>query len=138
MAFGHRQLEVHKRAMDAVAKVARISDRIPDRDRWLAIQLRRSMGAVVLNLAEAAGEFSGPEKARILRIARREAYESADALLLVTAFGDPDRELIDETDKELDEIAGMLTSLAKKMEQATLQRAARTRTRTRNPPSETR
>ncbi len=53
----------------------------------MADQLHRAATSIALNIAEGAGEFSAPEKARFYRIARRSATESAAAVDLLVRMG---------------------------------------------------
>ena len=73
----HEKLEVYGVAMefDAVVFGALRERGDPDRD-----QLLRASASVQNNLAEGASERRPPEKARIYRIARREASECAATL----------------------------------------------------------
>jgi four helix bundle protein len=114
--FPHRQLDVYKLAMYAVTLVVRITNAIPSRDSWLAKQLRRAVGSMVLNIGEACGEHSPLEKARIIRIARRSAYETADGVRLVLQYAKVDESLIDEADAVLGRVCAMLTKLALRSE----------------------
>jgi four helix bundle protein len=114
--FPHRDLDVYKLAMHAVTLVVRITNAIPPRDSWLAKQLRRGVGSIVLNIGEGCGEHSPLEKARILRIARRSAYETADGVRLVPEYAKADVKFIDETDVVLGRVSAMLTKLALRFE----------------------
>jgi four helix bundle protein len=114
--FPHRALDAYKLAMYAVELVVRITNAIPARDSWLAKQLRRGVGSVVLNLGEGCGEHSPFEKARIIRISRRSAYETADGVRLVPQFCKADLKLIDEADAVLGRVSAMLTKLALRFE----------------------
>ena len=114
--FPHRDLDVYNLAMEAVNLVVRITNGIPPRDSWLAKQLRRGVGSIVLNIGEGCGEHSPLEKARILRIARRSAYETADGVRLVPEYAKADVKLINETDVLLGRVSAMLTKLALRFE----------------------
>jgi four helix bundle protein len=70
----------------------------------------------VLNIAEGGGEYSPREKARFYRIARRSACETsagADLLMLMEVLTD---EKLEAVQAQLDEIAAMLTTMAKTQE----------------------
>jgi four helix bundle protein len=114
--FPHRDLDVWKMAMEAVVMIVKITDAIPAKDSWLAKQIRRAAGSMVLNLGEACGEHSPFEKARFLRISRRSAYETADGLQLVKVFSRPQERLVEEADNTLGRIAAMLTKFALRCE----------------------
>jgi hypothetical protein len=62
--FPHRELDVYRLAMRAVALVVRITNLIPPRDSWLAKQLRRSVGSMVLNNGEGCGIEAKRNRAR--------------------------------------------------------------------------
>ena len=115
-SFPHRNMDVWKMAIEAVVMIVKITDAIPARDSWLAKQIRRAAGSMVLNLGEACGEHSPLEKARFLRISRRSAYETADGLQLVKVFTRPQEKQIDEADTALGRIAAMLTKFALRCE----------------------
>jgi four helix bundle protein len=115
--FPHRELDVYKRTIEAISLIARISSAVPSRDGWLAKQIRRSAGSILLNLGEACGEHSPLEKARIFRISRRSAFETADGLQLVRIYSRPDIKLIEAADVELFRIASMLTKMSLRCEE---------------------
>jgi four helix bundle protein len=115
VAFQHRQLQVYAKAIQAVALVARITMTIASLDRWLAVQIRRAAGSIVLNIAEGAGEFSREEKAKFYRYARRSALEVSAGLDLVAVYGKADAKTIEKLQSLLDEIAAMLTAIVKRL-----------------------
>ncbi len=120
--FPHRELDVWRRSMEAVALIVTITNAIPPRDGWLAKQIRRACGSIVLNLGEACGEHSPLERARFLRIARRSAYETADGLQLVKVYTRQDVKLIEEADTTLGGVAAMLTKFALRCEEQALKK----------------
>ena len=115
MAFQHRRLEVYAKAVEAVALVAKVTITIASLDRWLAVQIRRAAGSIVLNIAEGAGEFSRDEKAKFYRYARRSALEVSAGLDLVAVYGKADVIMIEQLQSLLDEIAAMLTAMVKRL-----------------------
>jgi four helix bundle protein len=76
--FDHEKLDVYQIAVDWVALAQDIAQALAHAS--LADQLQRAAASVALNIAEGAGEFSGAEKARFYRIARRSATECAAVL----------------------------------------------------------
>lgn len=78
--FDHEQLEVYQVAIRFVAVANDIVQALPRGRGYLGDQLQRAATSIPLNIAEGAGEHSGPEKARFYRIARRSATESAAIL----------------------------------------------------------
>jgi four helix bundle protein len=107
MAFEHRKLEVYLKAIEAAGIVAIVTYSIAALDRWLAVQLRRAGGSIVLNIAEGAGEFSRDEKAKYYRYARRSALEVSAGLDLVAVYGKADQQLIGKLQSLLNEIAAI-------------------------------
>ena len=131
MAFQHRKLQVYTKAVEAVTMVAVITKSIASLDRWLAIQLRRAGGSIVLNIAEGAGEFSRDDKAKFYRYARRSALEVSAGLDLVAVYGKADPKLTEKLQGLLDEIAAMLTTIVKRLndEARAQQKPSRSRSR---------
>jgi four helix bundle protein len=79
-AFDHENLDVYKAAIDFVAVADQVIEQLPRGRGYLVDQLQRAATSVALSIAEGAGEFSGSEKARFYRIARRSATECAAIL----------------------------------------------------------
>ena len=115
MGFQHRKLQVYTKAVEAVTLLALITKSVASIDRWLAVQLRRAGGSIVLNIAEGAGEFSREEKAKFYRYARRSALEVSAGLDLVPIYGKADEKQIEKLQSVLDEIAAMLTTMVKRL-----------------------
>lgn len=80
--FDHEKLDVYQTAVDWVALAQEIVQAMLDGKGHgpLAGQLQRAASSITLNIAEGAGEFSGAEKARFYRIAKRSATECAAIL----------------------------------------------------------
>lgn len=78
--FDHERLDVYRAAIDFVALADDVVENLPRGRAYLADQLQRAATSVALNIAEGAGEFSSPEKARFYRMARRSATECAAVL----------------------------------------------------------
>lgn len=115
--FDHERLDVYTAAVDFIALAHGILSTFPTGQGDLADQLRRAATSIVLNIAEGAGEFSKPEKARFYRYARRSATECAAVLdvavrleLAARARYDPAREL-------LVRIVSMLTNMVRALHQ---------------------
>ena len=71
--FDHERLDVYQTAVEWVSLVQDVADALPRGRSNLADQLQRAASSITLNIAEGAGEFSGAEKARFYRIAKRSA-----------------------------------------------------------------
>lgn len=80
MALDHTKLDVYHVTLDLLDRVDAIHEAMPSGRAHLKDQLDRAATSVVLNVAEAAGEFSKDEKRRFYRIARRSATETAAIL----------------------------------------------------------
>ncbi|HVK11651.1 MAG TPA: four helix bundle protein [Gemmataceae bacterium] len=78
--FDHERLDVYQLAVEFVAVATELVACYPPGTTHLRDQLSRAATSVVLNIAEGAGEFSKPEKARFYRMARRSATECAAVL----------------------------------------------------------
>ena len=64
MPFDHEKLDVYHRALDALELCDRVGAMLPPGRAGVRDQLDRASTSVVANIAEGAGEFSRPEKAR--------------------------------------------------------------------------
>jgi four helix bundle protein len=78
--FDHENLDVYQVSIDLVILVDEIVEHLPRGRSYLADQFLRAGTSVVLNIAEGAGEYSGNEKSRFYRMARRSATECAGIL----------------------------------------------------------
>ncbi len=75
--FDHEKLDVYQAAINFVVVADNVVEHLPRGRAYLADQLNRAATSVPLNIAEGAGEFSPPEKARFYRRAKRSATECA-------------------------------------------------------------
>jgi four helix bundle protein len=75
--FDHEKLDVYQAAVELVILVDEVIEHFPRGRSYLADQLQRAATSVPLNIAEGAGEYSGNEKVRFYRMARRSATECA-------------------------------------------------------------
>jgi len=78
--FDHEKLDVYKVSIDFVVMMDQIIEQFPRGRAYLADQLQRAATSIPLNIAEGAGEYSGAEKNRFYRIAKRSATECAGIL----------------------------------------------------------
>jgi four helix bundle protein len=109
--FDHERLEVYHLAIDFVALADTVVESLPRGHSAIADQLQRAAASIVLNIAEGAGEYSGHEKARFYRMAKRSATECAGALDVCRArklIGEP---LLDVGRAALLRIVSMLVKL---------------------------
>ena len=82
--FDHEKLNVYQRALEFVAVITGLLDRIP---KGLAVhcQLDRASTAIPLNIAEGSGKWTVPDRCRFYDIARGSALECAAALDVTVA-----------------------------------------------------
>lgn len=111
--FDHERLDVYGAAIDFVAVADDIVERLPRGRGYLADQLQRAATSVALNIAEGAGEFSPPEKARFYRMAKRSATESAAVLDVVRRLELGADSVLDRGRELLLRIVSMLTKMAR-------------------------
>ena len=78
--FDHEKLDVYRAAIAFVVLVDEMITNLPRGRAYLADQLQRAASSIPLNIAEGAGEYSGNEKIRFYRIAKRSATECASIL----------------------------------------------------------
>ncbi len=84
--YDHHRLRVYDEARAFLRWRATVGRRLP-RNSDLADPLTRAATSIVLNIAEACGEFSGPERVRFFRIARRSATECDAVLDIIESLG---------------------------------------------------
>jgi four helix bundle protein len=109
--FDHEKLDVYRLAIEFVALADTVVASLPRGHSSLADQFQRAAASIVLNIAEGAGEYSGQEKARFYRMAKRSATECAAALDVCRArklVGEP---LLDVGRAALLRIVSMLIKL---------------------------
>jgi len=110
--FDHEKLDVYKVAIEFVILSSEMAEQLPRGKAYLADQLQRASSSIPLNIAEGAGEFSGPEKCCFYRVAKRSATECAGILDLCNQL-----DLVEETRhlkgrELLLRIVAMLTKMA--------------------------
>ncbi len=114
LSFDHEKLDVYKAAIDFFMLANEIAEGLPRGKAFLADQLLRASSSITLNIAEGAGEFSGNEKCRFYRMAKRSTTECAGILDLCNRL-----RLVEETkhlqgrELLLRIVAAMLTRLAR-------------------------
>jgi four helix bundle protein len=105
------KLKVYDDALNFVVVAEKIAICTPRGHANLAEQLRRASTSIACNIAEGAGEFSRPEKARFYRIAKRSATESAGLVEIYRRLGFIDDELAGDARTRLVEIVSMLVAM---------------------------
>ncbi len=111
--YDHHRLRVYEEARAFLRWRATIGRRLP-RNSDLADQLTRAATSILLNIAEASGEFSGAERVRFFRIARRSATECDAVLDILESLGLETPPTIAEGRAILSRTTAMLTRLIAK------------------------
>lgn len=112
--FDHDKLDVYHAAIDFFAIADQLIRELPQGRSKLADQLGRAALSISCNIAEGAGEFSGPAKANFYRIACRSATECAAILDVCRRVAIAKDAPLDEGRALLLRIVSMLTNLAKR------------------------
>ena len=112
--FDHEKMDVYQVAIDFVALADELAESLPRGRAYLADQLRRASTSIVLNIAEGAGEFSGDEKARFYRMAKRSSTECAAVLDVCRRLRLVDEVRLDTGRKLLLRIVSMLIPLIRR------------------------
>jgi four helix bundle protein len=92
-SLDHEKLHVYQFALDFLALADQLIADMPRGHAYLVDQLYRAAASICLNIAEGAGEFSPPDKARFYRMARRSSSECAAILDVIgrLRLASPDR-----------------------------------------------
>ena len=110
--FGYRKLLVYQRSRDYVAMIYRWLQKFPTEERFaLCDQLRRAAISITSNIAEGMGRFSDKEKIHFLEIAFGSLYETMSQIELALVFNYITQEEFAELEKNVVEIAKMLSGL---------------------------
>jgi four helix bundle protein len=112
--FRFTRLEVYQLAASFVACVDLVVAALPRGRGYLADQLRRAALSVQANIAEGAGEFSPPDKARFYRMALRSATECVALLDCVSRLELADQPALDESLILLNRVISMTTRLVQR------------------------
>jgi four helix bundle protein len=133
--FDHHRLDAYVIAREALGLGEAVAGRLPRGHAHLADQLRRSLLAAFLGIAEGSSRTGADRLARF-RCARGEASEAAAALEAVAILGLATEAELDPVLDLLDRLCAMLTRLARLAPQAPPDGPADPR-RGRPPPSNT-
>ena len=114
--FDHERLDVYRLAIEFLSLADQLIDALPRGNSSLADQLQRAATSVVLNIAEGAGEFSGLEKARFYRMAKRSATECAAALDILRVRKLSEEAVLGSGREALLRIVSMLVKLIQSVE----------------------
>ena len=104
----YARLRVYRLAVEIAAAVHRSVADWPSFDRWTCgQQLVRAADSVGANIAEADGRYRGPDRRRLLFIARGSLHEVEHWIRLARGRGLP----VDVGEAQIDETARMLNGL---------------------------
>jgi four helix bundle protein len=115
--FEHERLDVYRASIEFLVLADEIAADLPKGRAYLADQLRRAATSVSLNIAEGAGEFAGPDKARFYRMALRLATECAAVLDVCASLGLVEVDRARPGRALLQRMVAMLTALAVRMQE---------------------
>jgi len=116
--FSHENLEVYQAALRFVGWVESRSPKLSCSTDVLA-KLDKSSTAIILNIAEGNGRFSGADHVKFLRIAYKATIQSASLVDVAIAGRSFAGDHMQEGLEMLRQIAAMLTSLAKALSKDT-------------------
>ena len=102
-----RCLEVERVAERVVARLGEENSRLRARSRWLADQLERAAGSLLLNLGEQRHNARGNRRLR-LETAAGSASEIRSALRFARLYRHLDASVCEELDRDLDRVLAML------------------------------
>jgi len=118
--FFYRKLSVYQKAMDLVVEIYKLLKKFPLEERYaLCDQIRRASISVPSNIAEGMGRFSDKEKIHFLEISNGSLMETMCQLEIGKQLGYLSQEDYQRVEADITEIACMLSSLRKKITQAT-------------------
>ncbi|MDM8530915.1 four helix bundle protein [Anaerolineales bacterium HSG25] len=113
--FTFESLDVWKRSLEFANVMFDIADGLPRQyQRSLGEQLRRTALSVPTNIAEGKGRDTQKQKAYFYNIAKGSIYEVVSLLAMIGKRGCLARKVYSIHYREADEIAAMITALARK------------------------
>jgi four helix bundle protein len=112
--FNYEKLDVYRCAMELLAHVYLLVDKLPKGFSHLADQLRRACLSIPLNIAEGSGKSSPQERMRFFEIARASALECSAIINCCITLKLSDKETLLKIRSLLFRIVQMLSKLAPK------------------------
>jgi four helix bundle protein len=116
MAFDHEKLDVYRLALDFLLEADGVLEQLPKGRGHIVDQLNRASISIVLNIAEGAGKYSGPDKRRYYLSALGSTTESAAIFDILLRLKLTDDDTYRGAKELLERIAAMLVKLAKRHE----------------------
>jgi four helix bundle protein len=112
----YKDLLVWQRSMDLVERIYRITEKLPDRERWgLISQMCRAAVSVPANIAEGYGRQSTGKYRHFLSIVRGSLSELETHMLLCQRLGYIEAKEVASLLSEAEEILKMLSTLISKI-----------------------
>jgi four helix bundle protein len=112
----HQKLDVWKRSLDFVIKIYKLTAQFPDEEKFgLVSQMRRAAVSIPSNISEGAARNSRKEFINFLHIAQGSIAEIETQLLIGRNLEYVDKEQIDPSLRELDEISMMIIGLQRSL-----------------------
>ena len=107
---------MYQRAVDLVAEIYELLKRFPSEEKYaLCDQIRRASVSVPSNIAEGMSRFSNKEKIHFWDISNGSLMETMCQIEIGKRLGYVSQEEYDRMEKDISEIAYMLSSLRKKV-----------------------
>lgn len=110
--FSHEDLDVYQAGIQLVAWLERMNTEFTC-SADLLTKLDKATTAIVLNIAEGNGRFTGTDQSKFFAIAYKSTVQSASLVDLAAFNGSSDVSRVEEGRELLRRIAAMLTSLSK-------------------------
>lgn len=104
---GGARLDVEVMAERVVARLGENAERLKGRSRWLADQVERAAGSLLLNIGEQRHNVRGNRRLR-LETAAGSASELREALRFARLYRHLDARMCEEVDRDLDRVIAML------------------------------
>jgi four helix bundle protein len=106
-----KKLDVYRAAIEFLTLAGAVSTDAPKGVASVLDNLKRAASSIPLNIAEGAGRFTAPDRARHYAIARGSAMECSAALDSLAALRVIDEKTHQRGDELLERIVAMLTRL---------------------------
>jgi four helix bundle protein len=116
MPFAHERLAVYQSSLDFLALSTDVIEHLPRGRSHIADQLSRAATSITLNIAEGAGKFSRADKRRYYLTALGSTTECAAIFDVCLRLKVISAERHREGKRMVDQLAAMVTGLAKSME----------------------
>lgn len=113
----YQQLKVWQLGMEIVKEVYKISDFIPEKEKFgLISQITRAAVSIPSNIAEGSSRGSDKDYKRFLEIAQGSAFELETQLLILGEIGYLEKEQVEALLKLISEEQKMLYGFIKKLQ----------------------